>query len=364
MDKEEEKNKEKRTVPPVDLSNEDEIEELPSSAIPAAVAAAAARAAARAADRPVFLAGHGHRRLAALLTEGQPDAEGRSPALARPPVSAAPTSAQPAARAVAAAAPVLRAPVAAPASRAANGLASSASSADSGSSASVGSLFDDEDLQGRSSQGLNGRASRKDHRLCKFKIYQRRQRRSKYANVYRCRGYPKNPALKNFLYCSRERKCLHKSNFKDKDGKINLKNCANCRASTQTAKIKDENEREARKQQLLSEFNAVPFTRGSGEGRNLKGKKKGLGKKKYHGKKTNSARKGKATKKSGREDNETESEVESDVEPLGMDQPDQRPGINKRHRDEDSDDDNYGANGKGGFSGFGGGNGAVPVAAC
>ncbi|KAK1634909.1 hypothetical protein BDP81DRAFT_493201 [Colletotrichum phormii] len=243
--KEEEKKKEKKTVPPVDLSNEDEIEELPSSAIPAAVAAAAARAAARAAGRQAFLAGHGHRLLAALFTEG------RSPALARPPVSAAPTSARPAARAVAAAAPVLPAFVATPAFRATNGLASpessaSSSSADSGSSASVGSLFDDEDLQGRSSQGLNGRASRKDHRLCKFKIYQRRQCRSKYANVYRCRGYPKNPALKNFLYCSRERKCLHKSNFKDKDGKINLKNCANCRASTQTAKIKDENEREAR----------------------------------------------------------------------------------------------------------------------
>ncbi|KAK7445937.1 hypothetical protein Landi51_07864 [Colletotrichum acutatum] len=257
---------------------------------------------------------------------------------------------------------------ASPAASAASTSPSSAGSIGSGSSASVGSFFDDEDLQGR----IRAQAgSRKDHRRCKFKYYQRRQSRSKYRNVYRCKGYPGNPDCKNKLYCSRERKCLHKSNFKDKDGRINLKNCASCRAGTRTAKIEDKGEREAKRRQLASEFNAVPFRRGSGAGRNAKGKKKRLGKK------DNSARKGKATAKSGRKaaagargnmnGNETESDVETEEEPLDhVELPDERPGLRKRRREDESDDDddNYGANGKGGFSGFGGGNGAILVAAC
>ncbi|KXH44859.1 hypothetical protein CNYM01_08080 [Colletotrichum nymphaeae SA-01] len=163
------------------------------------------------------------------------------------------------------------------------------------------------------------------------------------------------------LYCSRERKCLHKSNFKDKDGRINLKNCANCRAETRTAKIKDKGERETKRRQLASEFKAVPFKRGSGAGRNAKGKKRRLAKKNY------SARKGKAAAgaRGNMNGNETESGVETEEEPLDhVELPDERPGLRKRRReDESDDDDNYGANGKGGFSGLGGGNGAVPVAA-
>ncbi|KXH25375.1 hypothetical protein CSIM01_13597 [Colletotrichum simmondsii] len=155
------------------------------------------------------------------------------------------------------------------------------------------------------------------------------------------------------LYCSRERKCLHKANFKDKDGRINLKNCADCRAETRTAKIKDKGEREAKRRQLASEFKAVPFKRGSGAGRNARGKKRRL--------------KGKAPAKSGRRATagENESNVEIEEEPLDhVDLPDERPGLRKRRReDESDDDDNCGANGKGGFSGFGGGNGAIPVAA-
>ncbi|KAJ3938022.1 uncharacterized protein N0V96_012022 [Colletotrichum fioriniae] len=208
--------------------------------------------------------------------------------------------------------------------------------------------------------GKLGLCSRKDHRRCKFKYYQRRQSRSKYRNVYRCKGYPGNPDCKNLLYCSRERKCHHKSNFKDKDGRINLKNCASCRAETRTAKIEDKGEREAKRRQLASEFKAVPFKRGSGAGRNAKGKKK------RPSKKNNSARKGKATVNSGRKAvaGETESDVELEEESLDhVGLPDERPGL-KRRREDDSEDDNYGANGKGGFSGFGEGNGAVPVAAC
>ncbi|KAI3559638.1 hypothetical protein CABS03_01849 [Colletotrichum abscissum] len=69
-----------------------------------------------------------------------------------------------------------------------------------GKSASVSSTigrFDDEDLQGRT-RAQTG--SRKDHRRCKFKYYQRRQSRSKYRNVYRCKGYPGNHDCKNMLY--------------------------------------------------------------------------------------------------------------------------------------------------------------------
>ncbi|KXH28981.1 KH domain-containing protein [Colletotrichum simmondsii] len=57
--------------------------------------------------------------------------------------------------------------------------------------------LDDEDLQGRT-RAQTG--SRKDHRRCKFKYYQRRQSRSKYRNVYRCKGYPGNHDCKNMLY--------------------------------------------------------------------------------------------------------------------------------------------------------------------
>ncbi|KAG7039641.1 KH domain-containing protein [Colletotrichum scovillei] len=57
--------------------------------------------------------------------------------------------------------------------------------------------LDDEDLQGRTRAETG---SRKDHRRCKFKYYQRRQSRSKYRNVYRCKGYPGNHDCKNMLY--------------------------------------------------------------------------------------------------------------------------------------------------------------------
>ncbi|KAK1731993.1 hypothetical protein CTAM01_12758 [Colletotrichum tamarilloi] len=316
---------------------------------------------------PRTAAAAGHLRLARLLAEGPEGwradlgpptlAEfGLAPAL---PPAPAPVSARPPASARP---PTSRAANAraSPAASAASTTSSSASSSiGSGSSASVGSFFDDEDPQGRI-RAQTG--SKKDHRRCKFKYYQRRQSRSKYRNVYRCKGYPGNSDCKNMLYCSRERRCLHKSNFKDKDGRINLKNCASCRAETRTAKIEDKGEREAKRRQLASEFKAVPFKRGSGAGRNAKGKKRRLGKKNY------SARKGKATVKSGRgaTAGETESDVESEEESLGhVDLPDERPGLRKRRRKDgsDDDDDNYGANGKGGFSGVGGGNGAIPVIA-
>ncbi|KAF4775456.1 hypothetical protein HER10_EVM0010697 [Colletotrichum scovillei] len=324
---------------------------------------------------PRTAAAAGQLRLARLLAEGPGGyvprldpptlaefglAPASPPAPARPPASS-----RTAAFASAAAAPI------APTSRAANARASPAASAastsssassasssiGSGSSASVGSFFDDEDVQGRI-RAQTG--SRRDHRRCKFKYYKRRQSRSKYRNVYRCKGYPGNPDCKDMLYCSRERKCLHKSNFKDKDGRINLKNCADCRAETRTAKIKDKGEREAKRRELASEFKAVPFQRGSGAGRNAKGKKRRPAKK-------NAARKGKAAAgaRGNLNGNETESGVETEEEPLDhVELPDERPGLRKRRReDESDDDDNYGANGKGGFSGFGGGNGAIPVTA-
>ncbi|KAJ0297950.1 hypothetical protein COL5a_009937 [Colletotrichum fioriniae] len=322
---------------------------------------------------PRSAASAGQLRVARLLAEGPEGwspgrgpptlAEfGLAPALPPAPVSAHPPASS---RTVASAAAAPIGPTsratnarASPAASAASTTSSSASSSiGSGSSASVGSFFDDEDSQGRI-RAQTG--SRKDHRRCKFKYYQRRQSRSKYRNVYRCKGYPGNPDCKNLLYCSRERKCHHKSNFKDKNGRINLKNCASCRAETRTAKIEDKGEREAKRRQLASEFKAVPFKRGSGAGRNAKGKKK------RPSKKNNSARKGKATVNSGRKAvaGETESDVELEEESLDhVGLPDERPGL-KRRREDDSEDDNYGANGKGGFSGFGEGNGAVPVAAC
>ncbi|KAL2877577.1 hypothetical protein SGCOL_007102 [Colletotrichum sp. CLE4] len=370
MDQEDKKKEERKASSVLDEAEVEAEEGSPSAAsTPPGAPFRATRAEAPSPPSPVCP------RLDRLRAEDLSDLEDRPAAPVWPSASSRPAP-RPAPRpaAAAAAAPAASsgplAVRAAPASRTTNGLASKTRTVISVSSASsaspLGSAQDDF-LEQCSLDGddapLRGPNGEMLHASCTADFYNANP--TPYGNVNRCTGHHLDPSCKDQAYCSRERKCRNKRHFKDALGRINHKNCSHCRAVVKTKKIRDTTKREAKIQELVAKMDGVPFRRGAGKKRNAKGKKKGLGKNKTSGKKVNSGRKAAAGSCAIMEETESEAEVESGVESLGMDLPDQRPGFNKHRRDSDSDeDDTYGANGKGGFSGFGGGNGSLPVAAC